>query len=317
MRLRVLRACSAIAIFATLSCSDADGPSSASVVERRIAPSAANPAIVNYTADNFIWLDPSQSSKHLVVFLAGTQGVPQVHTLLGPVVAALGYRVIGLTYPNDYSPIFACAVDPDPDCMEKLRAETQDGVAVSPEVAVDAANSITGRLTSLLTLLHSQYPAEGWNYFLDGDKPNWSRITAAGHSQGGGQAAYIAKTRLVERVVMFGAPADGFNGSPAPWMQIGMTPVEKYYGFRHVRDVFLSITPNWFALGLDRFGPAVTIGAQTTDFHGAHMFLTDLLPSTGTYSDAHSSVSSDGSTPLRADGTPVYDNIWRYLFGRP
>jgi len=43
--------------------------------------------------------------------------------------------------------------------------------------------------------------------------------------------------------------------------------------------------------------------------------LTDLLPSTGTYANAHGSVARDQFTPLAADGTPALRDAWRYMLG--
>ena len=116
---------------------------------------------------------------------------------------------------------------------------------------------------------------------------------------------------------MFGSPADGFGGVPAPWMQIGLTEASRYYGFRHVRDHFTSITPNWIALGLDQFGAARVVEGGGSSFAGSHMLMSDQLPSSGSYNEAHSSVVSDASTPLTASEAPVFAAIWRYLFGNP
>ena len=59
------------------------------------------------------------------------------------------------------------------------------------------------RLTRLLHQLAEQDPAGQWAAYLDGDEPRWSRIVLAGQSQGGGMAAYLAKTRAVAGVMMF------------------------------------------------------------------------------------------------------------------
>lgn len=75
------------------------------------------------------------------------------------------------------------------------------GEDVSPLVSVNAANSITGRLVSLLTYLNSNFPTEGWGQYLTNGQPRWDLITVAGHSQGGGHAGYLAKLVSLDRAV--------------------------------------------------------------------------------------------------------------------
>ena len=220
-------------------------------------------------------------------------------------------------YADDIAVVAACANDPSPVCMERVRAEIIQGSNESPHVTVDRDNSIDGRLSDLLRYLDQQSPGEDWGQFLDaGGAPRWDRIAVGGLSQGGGHAAFIAKLRQVPRVVMFGAPADGYNGLVAPWMQLGATPANRYFGFHHARDPFTSIEPNWFALGLQAFGPVRSIDSESdAHFGGSHMLVTDAMPATGGYEYAHPSVFADGVTPLRPDGSPVFDRVWRYLLG--
>jgi len=116
---------------------------------------------------------------------------------------------------------------------------------------------------------------------------------------------------------MFGAPADGIRGAVAPWMQIGATPAERYFGFRHARDQFRSIPANWKALGLDEFGGVKDVDANTANFGGTHLLTTDLLPASGSYEQAHASVFGDGPTPRRPGGAPVFEAAWRHLLGTP
>lgn len=306
-----------VATVALNACGESHAPGESNILVRRVSPTAANSAVRNFTPDHLIWIDTIRPSARLVLFLGGTAGVPEAYTHIGHVVAAHGFRVIGLMYPNDVGVVFNCEPDPDPDCMEELRHEIVDGGDFSTHVEVDQANSIAGRLADLLRWLDREYPGEGWNGFLAGDSPAWDLITVAGHSQGGGHAAYIAATRQVRRVVMLGAPTDGFNEAPAPWMQLAATPASRYYGFRHQRDHFTSISPNWLALGLDQFGQALMVDASTTSFGDSHMLVTDQLPATGSYSESHSSVAVDWATPVSATGLPAFAVIWRYLFGDP
>jgi hypothetical protein len=237
--------------------------------------------------------------------------------LIGRIAAEQGYRVIGLMYADNIAVVDACSNDPSPLCMERVRAEIIQGSNESAHVVVDRDNSIDGRLADALRYLDQRFPDEDWNQFLEsGGGPRWERIAVGGLSQGGGHAAFIGKLRQVPRVVMFGAPADGYNGQVAPWMQIGATPADRYFGFRHARDPFTSIKPNWFALGLQSFGSETSVDAGSGgSFGGSHMLVTDALPSTATYLDAHPSVYADFATPRTTDGSPVLAPVWRYLLG--
>jgi hypothetical protein len=302
-------------ILALTACNEPVG-NEEGVVERRISPVMANAAITQWTADHHVWLVQGRAATKLIVLLPGTNGAPANGREIGRVAAEQGYRVIGLMYPDDRAVVSECAGDPTPDCMELMRQEIVQGGDVSPHAMVDATNSIDGRLVDLLELLHADYPGENWDAFLAGGSPKWDVIAVGGLSQGGGHAAWIARHRRVPRVVMFGAPADGYSGQVAPWMQLGATPSDRYYGFRHERDPFTSITPNWLALGMGSFAAAKVVDAATTDFGGSHMLVTGLLPATGTFDHAHPSVYADGAVP-RSSGRPVFDAAWRYLLGRP
>ena len=300
-----------------LACGDVQAPSGA-VTERVIAPMAANPLIRNWTAEHYVWLPSADAANgKIMLLLPGTGGAPRDGRLVGMTAARVGYRAIGLMYADDRAVVDECQSDPDPACMALMRAEIIAGGDQSPHVSVDVDNSIDGRLADLIRYLSSHFADEGWGDFLTAQGAlRWDRIAVSGLSQGGGHAAYIAKLRAVPRVVLFGAPADGFNGQPAPWMQLGATPADRYYAFRHARDPFTSISPNWESLGLQQFGAPVNVDASTSAFSSSHLFITDLLPATQTYAHAHPSVFVDAVTPKRGDGTPVFEPLWRYLFGQ-
>lgn len=308
-----------IGSLALLPLNDARSQSPAApVTERRIAPASVNARITQWTANHFVWLPPSADGGQIMLLLAGSNGRPANFRLIGAVAAQQGYRAIGLMYPDDLAVLAACNRDRDRTCMARMRAEIIEGVEQSRHVNVDRDNSIDGRLVDLLRHLAREFPAEGWESFLAADgSPRWDRIAVGGLSQGGGHAAYIAKLRPVARVVMFGAPADGIRGDVAPWMQIGATPADRYFGFRHERDQFRSIPANWNALGLAKFGGVKNVDANTTSFGSAHLLTTDLLPATGSYEQAHPSVFGDGATPRRPGGAPVFDAAWRHLLGTP
>jgi hypothetical protein len=304
--------------FLTVACGSATGPST-SVVERHVRPSETNPAITRWNADHYVWLVPGSvaTSRQLLVLLPGTNGEPSDFRSIGAVAAEQGYQAIGLMYPDDLAVLQACTDEQDAACMGDMRTEIIEGVDRSPYVTVDPANSIDGRLASLLQYLAAHYPTEGWDGFLSGGAPRWSAIAVGGLSQGGGHAAFIGLLRAVPRVVMFGAPADGYGGQAAPWMGPGATPPSRYFGIVHQRDPFASVLPNWQALGMAQFGPLTIVELGAPPFGGSHMLTTELLPASGTYDDAHASVFNDRVTPRATDGSPVLEPAWRYLLGQP
>jgi hypothetical protein len=301
-----------------LSCSSPDVPDDSTFIEHRVRPSDANAAITMFNEEHFVWVPPrilAEGSRQLLLLLPGTNGRPAHGQLLGGLAAQQGYHVIGLMYPDDRAVVDVCAADPAPDCMALVREEIVLGTDRSPHVAVDTNNGIDARLRDLVRLLGARYANEGWSTFLDAGGLRWSFIAVAGLSQGGGHAAYIAKLRAVPRVIMFGAPADGYGGNRAPWMSVGATPATRYFGFAHQRDPFASIVPNWLALGLDVFGAARLVETSSTPFGSSHMLRTNVLPASGTYDDAHASVFVDALTPRGPGGTPVFVEAWRYLLG--
>ena len=302
----------------SVGCAQPNATPLQAVEERRVSPGEANARITRWIDDHYIWMRTPTRATRIMLLLPGTDRKPAFGRMIGRIAAEQGYRVIGLKYADDMAVVTACASDPDPQCMEQVRQEIVTGGEFSRHVTVDRDNSIDGRLADLLRHLAATYPAEDWSGFLDErGSLRWERIAVGGLSQGGGHAAFIAKIRSVPRVVMFGAPADGYNGQVAPWMQPGVTPVDRYYGFRHARDQFRSIEPNWLALGMGAFGASATVDGANTTFGGSHMLVTDMLPATGTYLHSHGSVFEDAITPLRPDRTPVFDSAWRFLLGRP
>ena len=169
--------------------------------------------------------------------------------------------------------------------------------------------------------LKQQHKGENWENYLAADQPhaggiNWERIVVAGHSQGGGHAALIAKQHLVARCIMLGAPAD-FSAKQktlAPWLSgPHATPAERYYGFTHAQDKSIQrILAAWKCLGLNEFGSPVNVD-QSADglYQHSHQLITNVRPSRpGKY---HGCVAVDANTPLRPDGTPAFAPVWQYL----
>lgn len=297
---------------------------------------ANNPA----TALHYVWLPARHTARaRLFVFMPGTGNRPVDYRLFSVEAARAGYHVIGLMYQNDKAienPLI-CKDSADPECAEKVRMEILTGKPLSGVVDVTEGNSIDHRLERLIVYLTTQYPNEQWHKFLNHGKPDWSTIAVGGQSQGAGQAALIARERLVPRVVMLSGPPDQSN-APAidSWVRIGKTPPSSMFGLYHFADRLRpGISTNLRALGLEELGSmgvgtlgpwcsADDIGPLSDwSFGSAHVLVTNLFPrgdggcAGATAGNPHRSTARDDFTPLLADGRPALLGAWRYLIGDP
>jgi hypothetical protein len=126
----------------------------------------------------------------------------------------------------------------------------------------------------------------------------------------------IAKNKIVARVIMLGAPADYSKelNMPAAWLSAPhATPTERYYGFAHIEDQgFKKIQQSWKLLGMAECGRIVTVDQKQPPYDHSHRLVTGVNPARrGKY---HGSVATDETTPKRADGSPLFRSVWRYLF---
>jgi hypothetical protein len=294
-------------------------------IEREIVPSATS-ALVTGSTSPHIAINPSPAvtaKGRLFVMLPGTTAVPRTYKEVVRTGPPRGYHAIGLNYPNSETIVSQCVGSTDPECNGKARREVITGVDVSPVVNVSYDNSITGRLVALLTYLDTTYPAEGWGQFLLGGQPRWELITAAGHSQGGGHAGYLAKLVSLDRAVMFSAPGDPgpSAGAAVQWASLpNVTPVARQYGFTHVADtqaVYPTVTANWAAIGLGSLGAVVSVDGASAPFGGSRQLSTSVAPNpnpTGpTAAPTHGAPVVNAVTPLDAQGQPLLRPVWIYL----
>jgi hypothetical protein len=294
-------------------------------VEREIVPSVTS-SLVTGSASPHIAINPSPTvtaKGRLFVMLPGTSAVPRTYQFVVRTGPPRGYHAIGLNYPNEDTIVSLCAGSADPECNGKARREVITGADVSPVVNVNSANSITGRLVALLTYLNATYPTEGWGQFLSGGQPRWDLITAAGHSQGGGHAGYLAKLVSLDRAVMFSAPGEPGTsaGVAVQWASLpNITPPSRQYGFTHFADtqaLYSAVTTNWTAIGLGSLGGIVSVDAGTAPFTGTHQLTTSAAPNpnpTGpTAAPTHGAPVVDAVTPLDSQGQPLFRPVWIYL----
>jgi hypothetical protein len=227
---------------------DAQG---APIVGTALAPTATDPAIDPQFGDHWaIAKTATTGTGKLVVFLPGTGGQPKHYTALLHEAATLGHRALGLAYPNQPSLFELCGEDAN--CYEFARHEIFDGQDRSPKVTIKPADCIQNRLIKALATLDKLRPGEGWGSFASGTTPVWSKVIVAGHSQGAGHAAFIAKVNKVLRVGMFAGVVDATTKGPAAWVNnLHATPTAAYFGFVHTQDpAYARIAANWTALGM-------------------------------------------------------------------
>lgn len=270
-----------------------------------VLPNEADPSVGHFLKSSAVVFDRRASpGAPLLVFLPGTGGDPAgVQLFLGVAVAA-GYRAIGLSYDNEPAVMQVCARDRDPACSENFRQSRLFGGSETPP-----EEAIVTRLTKLLQFLEGRHPGENWRSYLANGAPDWSRIAVAGHSQGGGMAAFLAKRVPVARVLLFSGPPDFVlpGRQPAPWLAApSATSIDRWYGLYH-RDEGLAqpLMRAYAALGL------------APD----HIRVLSLAPggpaSARGFPDVyHVSVIADRLTPRAADGSPAYAADWAFLLGR-
>jgi hypothetical protein len=294
-------------------------------VERSVNPAQTSNAININLAPHFV-INPNPqvaARNRLFVMLPGTLAVPNTYRDVVRTGAARGYHALGLTYPNDDAIEGLCGGSTDPDCAGMTRREVITGEDTSTLVTVNPANSITTRLIALLQFLDSNFPNEGWGQYLANGQPVWSRITIAGHSQGGGHAGYLAKLVELDRAVMFSAPGDtgAARQSAAQWTSLpNITPASRQFGFIHVEDnlaLLANVSRNWQAIGLEAFGALFSVDGAVVPFGNARQLTTAALPNpnpTGpTASPTHGAPVVDAVTPRDVQGRPIYAPVWIYL----
>jgi hypothetical protein len=287
---------------------------SSDIKEYEVKPETTDSQIDNWLEPHYVYLNPSVPAKNqLFVFFSGSFGNPSRQRLITQQAAKLGFHAINLRYPNDWTVGGLCRRSNDKDCFEKVRLEIVDGENRSDLVNISPANSIENRLVKLLIYLDKEYPDEGWSQYLDGNLPKWESIVVAGHSQGGGHAAIIAKEHKVARVVMLAAPTDFDRQTNAPGAWISKphaTPSDRYYGFVHLKDSLLpTVEKSWELLGMP--GEVVNVDKEKTPYNNSHKLTSDATPATqGKY---HGSVATDGNTPKMFDGEPAFKDVWQYL----
>lgn len=248
------------------------------------ADTGADPAGSNATEPHFA-LEPvvAAAQGRLLLFLNASLSHPRLQ-IASPTqnfydaAATAGLHVLALSYSSQQVIGALCNTDA---CFADTRRSILEGVA-APDAAATVRDitedeGVLWRLDAALRLLATERPTEGWDQFIRaGASPReriaWDRVTAAGHSQGGGHAAYLGKTVALDRVIQLSSTCDEVGGAPAAWTADGVwatAPGTRSVGFGTASDGICPLhAAIWAAMGLDpsrRFDDAAVC-----DGSGAH-----------------------------------------------
>ena len=252
----------------------------------------------------------------LLLFLPATRARPADYRRFLSTALAGGYHVLGLDYWNLGRTLSGTCED-DARCYTQVQRNRFDGSIPSEYSAVTPAGSIVSRFRDAIAYLGDVDPDGGWGAFLDPERRiAWSDVVVAGHSQGGGEAAFIAHIPPVLGALMFSSPVESLGPVHAAWMdRPGLTPASRMYAVDDVRDEYgPRILGTWPLLGLEGpDGPWRTDTAPPPDGADPHAILTDIR--LGDPARSHGRIVDD-STPLATDGTPRLLGLWQWLLTR-
>lgn len=282
-------------------------PKSSSLTIYSVPPDTADPTVHRFLRNSFAYIDRAavQPNAELFLYLVGTKGTPDNAKRLPTVAASQGYRVIALMYNSLPATAEVCQRNPDTTCSQNFRNRRAFGDTASTEIDDTPAESVTARLSALLKYLNAQHPQDGWSqYLLADDSPNWPHIVIAGHSQGAGLAAFIAKKQKVARVVLFSDwdvyVANGHH-HPVPWLAWkSATPADRWWALYHQQEPMAKY---------------IQMTYDTLNIPASHVRKLNLAPRKA--NEFHTSVSGDTTTPLDDKGQPAYLPIWKELIGNP
>ena len=242
-----------IALFGGFSQCDSSNPNPTDVpiqkkeINLKIKPSLTDSTIKAVDVPHLIMYDNSMPQGKLFLFLPGTNGIPEKGPKrLFETAIQQGYRVINLSYINQQAVARICRgknLINDSDCTEKFRARRIYGNNTFTLIPDQPQDAIMNRFSKLLIYLRETDKEGNWGKYLDNNQPNWSMITVAGQSQGGGMAAFIAKQQQVNRIITFSGGWDfSEKNKIAKWyFNESKTPSDRWFGIYHAKEPLASV----------------------------------------------------------------------------
>lgn len=301
------------------------GADAGTITTIQVEPSSTGAGITTETSvDRYHVVVEPDGDRHsqLVVMLSGSNVAASGYGDFVEHAGGLGFAAVSLSYPNLGTIGAACQTTVAADlCFENARGEIVFGAGVpdpqgqsyaSDKVSVDAANSISGRLVALLD--HLAVQDSWWGGFLVDDvtspyvathrgpvRLDHRKLILAGHSQGGGHAAFLAMRTEVARAVLLGSPDDTTQTGTAPWIgAASATPLDRYWAMRHQSEGAYGqhLAQVWSELGGAGIGAGdntaeVQVGDGSGDPQGSHRLV--LTVEQGTALKNHMSTAYDGA----------------------
>ena len=271
------------------------------VYEAKFTAADADATATAVLATQLGYLDTTVVSRGvLVVYLHGA-GVPTTcgSTEHGKVLAKMGFHVMSPCYVSDYG-VGNCTDD-----IEGCRLEAFDGVDHHPFINIGPADSIETRVVKGLQYLQGKVPQGDWTYFLDGDKPKWSKILISGISHGASTAAVVGLHRQVFGVVSLSGPLD----SGQAWLKkTPLTPRDRFYAFTHTADPQHPGHLNSFA-DMGMLGTPTSVDGAAAPYGGSHQLLTSAPTN-----DGHGSTQAGSASPKDASGSYLFLPVWQTMY---
>lgn len=212
--------------------------SQAKTFHRSVPVADTNSQIVQMRGPHEVYWSDLKSKETLLIALGGTNSLPTDMKAFDETAASLGMDVITVDYDNSVIST-TCKDSKDDACFDHFRDEIATGNDVSNLVKVDKINSLESRIFHLLKFLAKSEPAR-WAPYISGKDIRWNKVILAGHSQGSGHAAYLAKIHPAKGVVMLAGPQDRFaDGRTVGWLaRKSETSPTKYFSLLHEKDFF-------------------------------------------------------------------------------
>ncbi|WP_222612500.1 BPSS1187 family protein [Undibacterium flavidum] len=245
----------------------------AEVVRVDVRPSATAPEIKTADSPHIVLIDSGGGAGDLLLWMPGTLGRPHLGAQLDfPQFAAQqGYRVIILSYITDQAVSGICVgknLRSNRSCAEDFRRKRIFGDEGFSLIADQPQDAIQYRFVKLLQHLKETRRDENWDQYLNTDgSPRWERIAVGGQSQGGGHAAFIAKTKPVARVIMLSGGWDmSAPAEIADWyVKPSATQPERWFATYHVEEPTANVMAEIYrALQI----PAANVGALDKPVRG-------------------------------------------------
>ncbi len=233
-------------------------------------------------------------------------------------VSSYGLHYVQVSYANKWFGLVPKDRLNDGATLGDIRLEAATGDDRSSLVSIPKPDGMTERTYQFVRWLAKNHPQGNWGQFLtaDGAGVRWDLVTVAGSSHGSTTAARFAIHQKVDRVVMFCGPRDQYES----WQGLpSATPAERFFGYSHVLDggwTGKHYCRSWEMLGLNRFGPIVNVDDHKAPY-GNTRRLTTNCDVKGDAKRAHGIVTPNANAPKGADGKPMHEPVWKYLFMHP